>query len=78
MTSEATASLALVHTFWLLARVVEGSLGDLLGAMALHDRHFSPFKQGTLSLEHFVFYLSVTTVFLVMARNALEARRWTS
>jgi len=72
------ATLAVMHTFWLLARVVEGPLGDLLGALAMHDKHFLPFKQGTLSLYHSVFYLAVTAVFLSLARNGLEARRWSS
>lgn len=72
------ATLAVIHTLWLLARRVDGPLGDLLGALAIHDRHFLPFKQGVLSSVHVLFYLTVTLVFLALGRNGLEARRWTS
>lgn len=67
-----TALLAL----WLLARTVDGSIGDLLGFLALHHRHFRPFMEGTVSSTHLLYYASVCLVFLTLARNALEARRW--
>ena len=61
---------------WMLARIVEGPLGDLLGYLSLHDKHFRPFMNGTVSLKDVFFYFSVTAFFLVLARNSLEARRW--
>ena len=74
----AAAVTTVLVVLWMLARIVDGPLGDLVGSLALHDKHFRPFMQGTLSLEHVVFYLSVTAVFLVLARNGLESRRWSS
>lgn len=71
-------TLALFVLWWQIARAVDGPMRDVLEAMALHNKHFLPFKQGTLSSNHVVFYLSMTVVFLTMARNGLEARRWSS
>jgi len=72
------ATLALGHTFWLLARRIDGSLGKVVGSLSLHDKHFLAFKQGTISLNHVIFYFSVTLVFLMLARSGLESRRWSS
>lgn len=63
---------------WILARVVEGSLGDVIGMLSLHDKHFRPFQDGTISIANIVYYLSVSAFFLVAARNALESKRWRS
>lgn len=61
---------------WLTARIVDGWLGDFIGYLSLHDKHFRPFMEGTVSSANVVFYLSVTGFFLMLARNAVEARRW--
>src|SRR5439155_7749589 len=61
---------------WMLARLVDGRLGDIVGYLSLHDKHFRPFMDGTVSLRDIIFYFSVTALFLVLARNALEGRRW--
>jgi ABC-2 type transport system permease protein len=62
--------------FNLIARVVEGKFGDLLYYLDLHVKHFRPFMEGTFSLTHLIYYVSVAVLFLVLARNSLEARRW--
>ena len=74
----AGATLALGHTFWLLARHIDGELGNVVAYLALHDKHFMSFKQGILSLKHVAFYVSITLVFLILARSGLESRRWSS
>lgn len=61
---------------WMAARIVEGPLGDVIGYLSLHDKHFRPFMNGTISIKDMIFYASVTLVFLVLARNSLEGRRW--
>lgn len=61
---------------WLTARLVDGALGDLIASLAIHDKHFRPFMDGTIELSNIVFYVSFTAFFLVLARNVLEARRW--
>jgi ABC-2 type transport system permease protein len=61
---------------WTIARVIEGTLGDVIGYLTLHDKHFRPFQDGTISSANVVFYASVTIAFLFAARNVLESRRW--
>jgi len=61
---------------WLTAMVVDGALGDIIGYLSLHNKHFDPYKAGTISVANTVFYLSVISFFLMLSRNALEARRW--
>jgi ABC-2 type transport system permease protein len=63
---------------WMLARLVDGALGDVIGQLALWDKHFTPFMRGTVSVADILYYLSITTFFLVLARNGLESRRWSS
>jgi ABC-2 type transport system permease protein len=62
--------------FWLTARLVDGPLGEVIAYLSLHDKHYRPFMDGTVSLANVIFYLSVTAFFLMLARNVLEARRW--
>ena len=70
--------LVVLLLLWLTARVVDGWLGDLLSYFAIHDKHFRPFMEGTVSVAHLVFYASAIGLFLMLSRNALEARRWRS
>lgn len=63
---------------WMLARLIDGPLGDVIGQLALWDKHFVPFMRGTINLADILYYLSVTVLFLVLARNGLESRRWSS
>lgn len=71
-------TLVVMLTLWLVARLVEGPLGEVVGYLSLHHKHFRPFMEGTVSTTHLIYYLSVTAFFLTLARNALEARRWRS
>ncbi|MBK8014281.1 MAG: ABC transporter permease [Deltaproteobacteria bacterium] len=61
---------------WMTSRIVDGPLGEVIAQLALHDRHFRPFMDGTIQLSSIVFYLSVTGFFLLLSRNVLEGRRW--
>jgi ABC-2 type transport system permease protein len=61
---------------WMTSRVVDGALGDFIAYLALHDKHFRPFMDGTIPTQSVVFYLSVTAFFLMLSRNVLEGRRW--
>jgi ABC-2 type transport system permease protein len=70
--------LTALLVLWLLAKQVEGPLGDVVAYLALHDKHFRPFMDGTIATSHIIYYLSVTAFFLVLARNVLEGRRWRS
>lgn len=63
---------------WKTSQLIEGPLGEVVAALALHDDHFRPFMEGTIELSNLVYYASVTAFFLVMSRNVLEAKRWRS
>jgi ABC-2 type transport system permease protein len=70
--------VVLMLVVWLLARIVDGPLGEVFGYLALWDKHFTPFMRGTLALPGVVYYLSVIALFLTLARNSLESRRWST
>lgn len=63
---------------WMVARLVDGALGDVMGQIALWDKHFTPFMRGTINVSDVLYFVSVTAFFLVLARNGLESRRWSS
>ncbi len=61
---------------WLVAKVVEPPISDVLAQLAFYDKHFVSFMQGVLRLQDVVYYLSVTYLFLLLAGWVLRARRW--
>ncbi len=61
---------------WTTADIVDGWLGQVVAGMTLHGRHFFPFRDGVISTANILYYVSVTLLFLMLARNALETRRW--
>jgi ABC-2 type transport system permease protein len=63
---------------WKTSQLIEGPLGEVVSKLALHDDHFRPFMDGTISMANILYYASVTLLFLVLARNVLEAKRWRS
>lgn len=71
-----TATVATFIMLWLLARVAQAPVADVLAYLSLHDRHFRPFMRGILTINDVVFYLSLTYVALTAAIRATEARRW--
>jgi ABC-2 type transport system permease protein len=62
--------------FWLLAKVADAPLKDLFSYLAIHNLHFSTFRDGEIHLRDIVYYASVCTFFLFSATRILEARRW--
>ena len=61
---------------WLLARVAEPPLHDILSHLSFFDRHFRGFMQGKVNSESVVFYLSVAFGSLLLSSRFLAARRW--
>ena len=61
---------------WLLGRVTDPPLSDLLSYVALFDRHFQPFMRGRINTESLVFFGSLSFVFLMLATRVLQSRRW--
>ncbi len=60
---------------WLLGRITEAPLAEVLSYVALFDRHFQPFMRGRVNTESLVFFASVIFVFLLMSMRVLHARR---
>lgn len=60
---------------WLLARITESPISDVLAYGALFDRHFQPFMRGRVNTESIVFYTTVVFAFLMMATHVLQSRR---
>lgn len=73
--SAAGVSLVFV-LFWLISRVANPPLEELLAYLSIFDKHFRPFQRGLLSLQDFVFYLSLTYVALLVTTRVIESRRW--
>ncbi len=61
---------------WLLSRIADPPVADLLAYLSLHDKHFRPFMRGIISIQDVVFYVSLTYVALLGATRVIEARRW--
>lgn len=61
---------------WIIARKVEGGLGDFIGYLDFMDSHYRSFSRGIVKVSSIVYYLSVTYVALLGATSVLAARRW--
>jgi len=68
--------LVAMLVLWLLARVTDPPVREVVEALALHARHFAPFMDGVVHTRDVFYYLAVTFFFLLCAVKALEARRW--
>ena len=58
-----------------LATKTEGWTKVLLQQMSIRT-HFQDFVRGTLDLNHFVFFVTMTALFLFISVKTLETRRW--
>lgn len=62
---------------WLLARIADPPLSEILSYMSLFDQHFRrSFMEGIVRVRDVVYYVAVTFVFLVLSTRWLAARRW--
>jgi ABC-2 type transport system permease protein len=61
---------------WMVAKVTDPPLNELLNALALHHERQRPFMLGLLKLENVVYYVVIAYFFLLAATKVLEARRW--
>lgn len=66
---------ALVATLAIDSSLLENLLPNLLSELSLFDR-FSSFVNGVYDLNAVVFYLAVCAVFVFLAVNSFEKRRW--
>lgn len=67
--------LVLMLLGWLLGRITEAPISDVLSYSALFDRHFQPFMRGRINTESIVFYGTVIFAFLLLSTRVLQARR---
>jgi ABC-2 type transport system permease protein len=62
---------------WLLGRIVDPPLDDIVSYFSLYDRHFlNSFGKGRINTEDIAYYLSITFVFLLLSVRVLASRRW--
>lgn len=72
-----TGSMILVMVLlWMLAKITERPFNELFNSLALWQKHFPPFQQGTIHLRDVAYFLLLTYVALFGATRVLEARRW--
>jgi ABC-2 type transport system permease protein len=62
---------------FLVSRVVEGTLGEVIGFMSGYYGHFSPtFREGLVQLSDVVFFVSMAYFWLLAATHVLKGQRW--
>ena len=67
--------LVLMLLGWLLGRITEAPIADVMSYSALFDRHFQPFMRGRINTESIVFFGSVIFAFLLLSTRVLQSRR---
>jgi ABC-2 type transport system permease protein len=61
---------------WLLAAITDRPLNDVFLALALYQRHQTPFQVGVVHLRDVIYYLALIYFCLFVSTRLLEARRW--
>jgi ABC-2 type transport system permease protein len=61
---------------WLLAKVADPPLKDILSYLSFFDRHYRGFMRGQINTEDVIYYLSIIFVSLMLSSRFLAARRW--
>lgn len=61
---------------WILAKKIEGTLGDVVGFFDLFDQHYRTFSRGTIKLASLAYYGALTYGALLLTTAVLTARRW--
>jgi ABC-2 type transport system permease protein len=71
-------SLAIVLVFWLVrpASDTTGGLGNQILSYLNFIDHYLSFYQGTINLSDVVYYLSMTSLALLLGTMSIEIRRW--
>lgn len=65
-----------LFTCWMIARKVDGPVGDVVGYLDLMDKHYRSFSRGILKSSTIAYYLSLTYLALLGTVSVLSARRW--
>jgi ABC-2 type transport system permease protein len=70
------ALLTTMVLLWLVAAITDRPLNEVFLALAIFQRHQTPFQVGVVHLRDVVYYLAVIYFSLFAATRVLEARRW--
>jgi len=70
------ATLGFFVISWILAKVVDPPLKDIVEYLSFYDRHFRGFGRGQIHTESVIYFVSVAFAFLTMATRLLAMRRW--
>ena len=68
--------VAVFVLFWLLSRIANPPIDEIIAYLAIHDQHFQPFMRGLVSTKDIIFYLSLIYLALLTSTRILESRRW--
>lgn len=68
--------VVLLLTCWLLTRVTDYPVNEIVLELALYQRHFTSFTLGIVRIGDVLYYGMVSYVALFLAIRSLEARRW--
>jgi ABC-2 type transport system permease protein len=72
----AGALIVALVLMWMLARRIDGPLGEAIGYLDLFDRHFRSFSRGVVKAQSVLYYASICYVALIATAGVLAARRW--
>ena len=67
--------LVLMLLGWLLGKITSPLFDTVFSYLAFFDKHFQPFMSGKINSEAVVFYLSITSAFLLLAVRVIQSRR---
>ncbi len=70
------AMLVGLLVLWLVARVTDPPLAEILRSLALYSRHFDPFGKGTIHTRDVLYYATLSYFFLLASVRSLDAQRW--
>lgn len=70
------AMLVTLLLCWMLARIADAPVAQVIKYLALFDQHFRPLQRGVLQFSDLVYFASVIYLSLLAAVHALRAERW--
>lgn len=69
--------LAFFLLSWVIAKNVDAPFREFFSYLSMFDRHFGrSFAKGILSTQSIIYYVSMTSFFLLLTKTVLESRRW--
>ena len=72
----ATVVVVFFITCWAMAGIVDPPFKAVISYVAFFDRQLQPFQSGTVNTEGVFFFISLSFAFLLLATQALCAKRW--